>query len=108
MTVANTVTARQVEAAAQALCAWPSVAIDDREHGTATHMAHDALTAAARTQPPLVARADVALFLVWAALTARALARRSSPATTAAFAFAAGERWRGAGPVVATAVRRQR
>jgi hypothetical protein len=35
-----------VEAAAQALCAWPSVAVDDRTHNTATHMATDAVDAA--------------------------------------------------------------
>lgn len=39
-----------VEAAAQALCAWPQVAADDREHGTATHMARDALAAAERAK----------------------------------------------------------
>lgn len=35
-----------IEAAAEALCAWPSVRVDDRHHGTATHMATDALVAA--------------------------------------------------------------
>lgn len=34
-----------VEAVAQALCAWPMVAVDDREHNTATHMATDAVKA---------------------------------------------------------------
>jgi hypothetical protein len=107
-----TVDARAVEAAAQALCAWPSVAVDDREHDTATNMAIDALTAAARAQPqdpiPTMPRAELALFVVWSGLAVRALARRSPPAAAAFFAFAAGERWRGAAPLAAAAARRRR